>query len=288
MSFAMTTETAAATDQRLDDLSQIIATYNQVTENLRHSHESLKGEVVRLQQELASTDAQLQRSKRLAALGEMAAGIAHEIRNPLGAIMLYADVLAGDLEAVSGDTVMIGTARKIASAVKGLDAIVNDVLSFSREIDPKPQPLGVDEVFIRAIEAVQMPRIDVIMPEDCPIVMEADATLLHQVVVNLLRNAADAMPGGGTLTLDARIDPDNADQAILTIRDTGPGIDDEAIDRIFNPFFTTRNTGTGLGLAIVHRIIDAHRGAITVHNDGGAVFEIRLPVNSNVRCGVEV
>ncbi len=283
----MTTETAAATDQRLDDLAQIIATYNQVTENLRHSHESLKGEVVRLQQELASTDAQLQRSKRLAALGEMAAGIAHEIRNPLGAIMLYADVLVGDLEAVSDDAMMIGTARKISSAVKGLDAIVNDVLSFSREINPKPQPLTASEVFMRAVEAVQMSRIDVVMPEHGPLEIEADTTLLHQVMINLLRNAVDAMPDGGTLTLDARDDPDNAQQVILTVRDTGPGIDDEAIDRIFNPFFTTRNTGTGLGLAIVHRIIDAHRGAITVHNDGGAVFEIRLPINSNVRCGVE-
>ncbi len=283
----MTTETAAATDQRLDDLAQIIATYNQVTENLRHSHESLKGEVVRLQQELASTDAQLQRSKRLAALGEMAAGIAHEIRNPLGAIMLYADVLVGDLEAVSDDAMMIGTARKISSAVKGLDAIVNDVLSFSREINPKPQPLTAAEVFMRAVEAVQMSRIDVVMPEHSPLEIEADTTLLHQVMINLLRNAVDAMPDGGTLTLDARDDPDNAQQVILTVRDTGPGIDDEAIDRIFNPFFTTRNTGTGLGLAIVHRIIDAHRGAITVHNDGGAVFEIRLPINSNVRCGVE-
>jgi signal transduction histidine kinase len=282
----MTTETA--TDQRLDDLAQIIATYNQVTENLRRSHESLKGEVVRLQQELASTDAQLQRSKRLAALGEMAAGIAHEIRNPLGAIMLYADMLVQDLEAGSSGAMMVDTARKISSAVKGLDAIVNDVLSFSREIDPRPQPLGVEEVFVRAIEAVRMPRINVVMPEDGSIVMEADATLLHQVVVNLLRNAVDAMPAGGTLTLGTRHDPDNDDQVILTVRDTGPGIDDEAIDRIFNPFFTTRNTGTGLGLAIVHRIVDAHRGAITVHNDGGAVFEIRLPINSPVRCGVEV
>jgi len=102
------------------------------------------------------------------------------------------------------------------------------------------------------------------------------------VMLNLVRNAIEAMALGGTIYLEAYDDPDASGQVVLAVRDTGPGIPDEAIDRIFNPFFTTRNTGTGLGLAIVHRIVDAHSGAITVHNvspaekGGGAVFEIRL------------
>jgi K+-sensing histidine kinase KdpD len=101
---------------------------------------------------------------------------------------------------------------------------------------------------------------------------------MHRALVNLIRNATQAMPDGGTLTLEASRD----ETAVhLVVRDTGPGIGDEAVDRIFNPFFTTRDTGTGLGLAIVHRILDAHGGSIAVHNDpsaGGAVFTLSLPI----------
>lgn len=266
----------ANTTERLDDLAQIIGAYNQVTENLRASHDALRAEVVRLQKELASTDAQLQRSRRLAALGEMAAGIAHEIRNPLGAIQLYAELVLQDLreEATTDNTVE--TAVKIAAAVKGLDAIVNDVLTFSREITPRSQLLDISEVFDRAVAAVAAPGVTIHRQAN-DLCVYADGILINQVMVNLLRNAVEAVGSSGTITLSARSDADHDGQVILTVRDTGPGIDDEAIDRIFNPFFTTRNTGTGLGLAIVHRIIDAHNGAITVHNDGGAVFETRLP-----------
>lgn len=274
----MTTDLPATADttERLDDLAQIIGAYNQVTENLRASHDALRAEVVRLQKELASTDAQLQRSRRLAALGEMAAGIAHEIRNPLGAIQLYAELVLQDLrdEATTDNTVE--TAGKIASAVKGLDAIVNDVLTFSREITPRSQWLDISEVFDRAIAAVSAPGVTIHRQAN-DLSVYADGMLINQVMVNLLRNAVEAAGPSGTITMSARSDADHDGQVILTVRDTGPGIDDEAIDRIFNPFFTTRNTGTGLGLAIVHRIIDAHNGAITVHNDGGAVFETRLP-----------
>ena len=270
--------------ERVDDLAQIIGAYNNVTEKLRASHESLSAEIVRLQQELASTDAQLQRSRRLAALGEMAAGIAHEVRNPLAAIQLFADVLVKNLAKSDATAESADTARKIASAVKGLDAVVGDVLAFAREMKPTPIPLDVDDVFQKALVAFdpsdQLGQVAVRRLNDpaTPLAVLADPTLLHQVMLNLMRNAVDAMAeDGGTLSLDAASSPDTAGQVVLVVRDTGPGICDESIDRIFNPFFTTRATGTGLGLAIVHRIVDAHGGSISVHNEGGAVFEIRLP-----------
>lgn len=312
-------------DERLDDLGQIISAYNLVTENLRRSHDALREEVAQLQQQLASTDAQLQRSKRLAALGEMAAGIAHEIRNPLGAIQLYAGILVEDLQALSSTSMphqpLLDAARQIAVGVRGLDAIVSDVLSFAREIDPHLTPVSASRLFDRAILASQ-PAIDaagIVVNRDPRMSCDdnergftvlADANLLHQALLNLIRNAVDSMAehhprtrevkstalrssaqadcprtrqktpsptaacGMGVLTLTARTEDAHV---ILSVRDTGPGIADETIDRIFNPFFTTRNTGTGLGLAIVHRIIDAHQGAIRVHNDHGAVFELLLP-----------
>jgi len=161
------------------------------------------------------------------------------------------------------------------------------VLDFARELRPRPTVVNVRTLFTRAIEA-QQPAIDangvhVCIDASASIEIEADADLLQQALVNLIRNAAEAMAHGDacasrSLTLKLRED-DGA--VVLAVRDTGPGIADDSIDRIFNPFFTTRNTGTGLGLAIVHRIVDAHGGAISVHNDGGAVFELTLPGRLN-------
>jgi signal transduction histidine kinase len=270
----------------VNDLAEIIRAYNQVTDRLQHSHEVLQAEVVRLRKELASADAQLQRSKRLSALGEMAAGIAHEVRNPLAAIKLYASLIVQDIDGLGPDLAEpLRCAREIGSAVTGLDGIVGDVLSFARELTPKPVPLPVSEVFDRVLGAHQ-PAIAsanvTVVRRDRDAggrVVHADAELLHRALLNLVRNAVDAMaqtPGPRELTLDAR-----ADDAGLTLRvaDTGPGIETDAVDRLFNPFFTTRATGTGLGLAIVHRIIDAHGGTIAVTDNpaGGAVFEMCLP-----------
>lgn len=289
---AVRTQTAVdeATPQReevrLDDLAQIVEAYSQVTERLQHSHEQLQGEVVRLRRELTSANAQLQRSKRLSALGEMAAGIAHEIRNPLAAIQLYLSMVQDDLRLPEpGVDLALENVRKISSAVQGMSGIVNDVLSFARGIEPQPKRLGVAELFDRVLAAhrpvIDQARVSVIRRDLSRGQSEADVDggLIQQALLNLVRNAVDAMaarPDGDlrTLTLDAEADEAGC---TLVIADSGPGIPDDSIDRIFNPFFTTRSTGTGLGLAIVHRIVDAHGGSITVHNDGGAVFRLTLP-----------
>lgn len=275
-------------DPRLDDLAQIVEAYSAVTERLQGSHERLQGEVVRLRRELNSANEQVQRARRLSALGEMAAGIAHEIRNPLAAIQLYAGLAVEDLrdlDGASGASAMENVG-KIASAVRGMSAIVNDVLSFSRGMDPSRVEIGASEVLDRVVAAsapgidqygVHVVRRDL---EQGPVDLFADAGLVQQALLNLVRNAVDAMAGVGgarVLTLGARFDEVGA---VLTVADTGPGVPDDCIERIFNPFFTTRDTGTGLGLAIVHRIADVHGGSISVHNDpkrGGAVFALSLP-----------
>lgn len=295
-------------DGRLEDLAQIIRAYNQVTENLQKSHESLTAQVELLRDQLASADAQLLRSKRLAALGEMAAGIAHEVRNPLAAIQLYANMIVQDLRAHSTESDRAGLAPsldaacKITSAVRGLNAIVNDVLAFARDLSPRREPVDVASLVTRVLET-QMPAIEaasvrVICSEEPGVALSGDPELLHQALVNIVRNAVEAMADSrstrrvviarsegepealaSVLTIESRA---VGRFVVLTISDTGTGISAEHIDRIFNPFFTTRNTGTGLGLAIVHRIIDAHGGSIAVHNDpqtGGAVFELSLPAS---------
>jgi signal transduction histidine kinase len=169
------------------------------------------------------------------------------------------------------------TARRIADAVRSLDRIVGDVLAFARETHPRKASLDARDILRRAVEAQRpvIERAGILVRVQAPqgLAILADRELLHQALVNLVRNAVEAMSGGGVLALAARR---QGPTAVLTVRDTGPGIAQEHIERIFNPFFTTRNTGTGLGLAIVHRIVDAHGGAIAVSNDGGAVFEITL------------
>lgn len=275
-------------DPRLDDLAQIVEAYSAVTERLQTSHERLQGEVVRLRRELNSANAQVQRSRRLSALGEMAAGIAHEIRNPLAAIQLYAGMAAEDLQdenMVSRDEAL-SNVRKIASAVRGMSAIVNDVLSFSRGTEPERVMVDVTELLDRVIAAngpgIDQAEVHVVRKDlgQDALMAYADAGLLQQALLNLVRNAVDAMSAEGAprvLTLDVVRDEVGV---VVRVADTGPGVPEDCLDRIFNPFFTTRSTGTGLGLAIVHRIADAHGGAIAVHREpdrGGAVFALSLP-----------
>ncbi len=266
-------------DDRTAELVEIIRAYNDVTDRLQQNHEVLNAEVARLQRELASANAALQRSRRLAALGEMAAGIAHEVRNPLASIQLYTNMLEEDL---ADRPPLQELASKIAAAVRGLNGIVGDVLTFARELKLRCVEGSAADALRRAADAVVAQRHDAAIDvrfEGEDRLIRHDPELLHQALVNLVRNAAEAMPDGGTITLGIAPVEGDAESARLIVRDTGPGISDEAIDRIFNPFFTTRATGTGLGLAIVHRIVDAHGGSIAVHNDvgGGAVFVLTLP-----------
>jgi signal transduction histidine kinase len=305
----MTAVATAQPDQSVaglppQDLAEVLQAYSAVAERLQASHETLQNQVAKLQEELASKNAQLERSKRLSALGEMAAGIAHEIRNPLAAIQLYAEMVEQDVDAEVGQRqdeqpnvglhtdedeellspavgldAALGNTRKIVSAVRGLSAIVVDVLSFARQIEPVVKPLNPAEVLQRVADAhrpaIEQGEVEVrIKHDDHPI--HADAELLHQALLNLARNAVDAM----AQTDKPRVLKLESTKGRITVADTGPGLDEQAIDRIFNPFFTTRATGTGLGLAIVHRIVDAHGGTIAVRNDGrtgGAVFKLTLP-----------
>ena len=168
--------------------------------------------------------------------------------------------------------------EKIADAVRGLSAIVNDVLSFSRTIEPVSRPLDAAATLARAV-AAQRPVLDAaevrVETQVQGAALFADPDLLHRALLNLVRNAAEAMEGRPDAVLTLRVEG-----GAVTVQDTGPGIEPETVDRIFNPFFTTRGSGTGLGLAIVHRIVDAHGGSIAVRNRdaGGAVFTLQFPL----------
>jgi signal transduction histidine kinase len=279
----------AAADLRQEDLGELLAAFNEATSRLHGAHEALRAEVARLQGELREANEQLERSRRLAALGEMAAGIAHEVRNPLGGIRLYARMLVQDLADRPEER---RVAEKIVAAVRGLDAVVGDVLNFAREMRVQPVPASARALLEGAAEEVLAEDrgsagepIRVVLHADEGLAVECDEQLVHRALVNVVRNAVQAMrsagaapAGGHALSLGAAAAGDG-ESVTLTVRDTGPGVPPEAMERIFNPFFTTRATGTGLGLAIVHRIVDAHGGSIRVRNaeGGGAEVDLSLP-----------
>ncbi|MEI8197200.1 MAG: ATP-binding protein [Phycisphaerae bacterium] len=285
----------------LEDLQEVLEMYNQVTQKLEVSHERLQQEVARLREQLEQKNKELELKKRLAALGEMAAGIAHEIRNPLGGIQLYASTLAAE---VADRPLALELVKKISGGVRGLNSLVSDMLAFTQNIALSKQEQGLSEIVHSAVElatpALLENNVDVRIDESIEAATVcADGKLLRQVLLNLLLNAAEAMEGqakdqkpesknkklevglirilANTLPAGDAGGPSSARMQIV-VEDNGPGIPAEAIEHIFNPFFTTKHKGTGLGLAIVHRIIEAHGGTITAENSpqAGARFTITL------------
>lgn len=279
---------AAAVSPR--DMQDLMQAFTETAQRLQDTHLALQDQVARLQRELAEANAALRRSQALAALGEMAAGIAHEVRNPLASIQLYVQMLAEDLADKPAQSEICG---KIGRAIVGLDAIVRDVLAFARDTSIDPHPVTAQELIERALvncHSLLMHDVQLHREGDATsLSLQGDADLITQALSNVIRNAVEAMNEARSsrrqLTLSAmrkRIRCAGgklADRIIIGVKDSGPGIPPDVLSRIFNPFFTTRKTGTGLGLAIVHRIIDAHGGHINIHNvpTGGTLVELCLP-----------
>lgn len=271
--------------ERERELGAIISAYNEVTEKLKESHIQLQTEVHRLRVELENKNRELARRERLAALGEMAAGLAHEIRNPLGGIQLFAGLLVRDLVELPKPRAL---AEKIKKGVNSLESIVSDILAFAGQNEPRFAEVELTHLIQESIEmavgAMEENGAGVRWLRDetgaDDLMIEADPYQLQQALLNLLKNAAEAAGRGGCVDISTKLD---GDQVTLVIADNGEGIPADLLDRIFNPFFTTKDKGTGLGLAIVHRIIEAHGGSIRASNreSGGAIFSLSLPRRQN-------
>jgi len=266
---------AAMTD-RERELGAIVLAYSDVTDRLKVAHENLGREVRRLSDELAAKNQELRRRERLAALGEMAAGLAHEVRNPLGGIALSANKLERELSNMPSAK---STASRISNAVRDLDRLVAEILDFAQEdrLERSEQMLG--DLLQHVVTQVE-PRAEAngatvevtCHPPDMR--LNCDPHRLGRVLLNLVLNGLQAAGADGRVRMAAR----KTDSFIeLEVTDNGPGISPEHLDRIFNPFFTTKSTGTGLGLAIAHRIVEAHGWTLRASNQpgGGASFLIR-------------
>ena len=260
------------------DFGELVRSFNEITSQLERTHDVLRAEVAGLQRELAEANDRLRRSRSLAALGEMAAGIAHEIRNPLGAMALNLGVLREDLESMPESIVLCD---RLARSVQGLDAIVGDVLSFARDTRLSVRECPAADLVDAAIDAnvpiIDRARVRVDRQVQDDLVAVVDPGPVTQALTNVVRNACEALESGGdsdrllSITVDHGMvrtssEGGRAEHLRFLVEDNGPGIPDDLKERIFNPFFTTRETGTGLGLAIVHRIIDAHGGTLSIED----------------------
>jgi len=230
---------------------------------------------------------------RLAALGEMAAAIAHEVKNPLAGIEVMAGILKRQLpESQDAQNIL----ADIIKEAKMANVIVQEVLAFVRPIRLEVEDVSLSDVITDAIAMAESherrgaAQVTVDVPESLrPI--QGDPHQLRQIFRNLLTNAFEAMNGTGGVTItalavdgDEETGPEHATgpTIVVTVADTGPGIPLDVMDRIFSPFFTTKPQGSGLGLAIVRKIVDAHDGRIDVSEraGGGTVFRVTLPVRS--------
>ena len=220
------------------------------------------------------------REERLQAMGMMAAELAHEIRNPLGALSLYAGLLVEDLQENPGALEM---SRKVQEAVQQLDLVVSNTLSFSRDLKPKLSPIPLWRFWEDAKTASGFPN-GIVWHNQVPQSAQwhGDAEMLRQMAINLLQNAIRAMENSTTPKLsliasEEMIGP--KPHWHIALEDNGCGIPGETLTRIFDPFFSTFRGGTGLGLAVSHRIVTAHGGILHVESrEGrGTTIRIRLP-----------
>ena len=244
------------------------------SQNYRHTAEQLREANVHIQE---AEDA-VRRSDRLAALGQLSAGLAHELRNPLGTIKASAEMLSRQVS--SENEVAREVAGFISTEVDRTNSLVTRFLQFARPLQVRLEKADLAQMLDRAVAAAQREANGIAIyknydPEIPP--FPFDAELMERVVYNLVVNAAQASAAGGTVTVKTRAGGGTVEISVI---DRGQGIDPKNLGSIFNPFFTTKPTGVGLGLAIVSKIVDEHGGKITVESERGrgSVFRVLLPM----------
>jgi PAS domain S-box-containing protein len=234
--------------------------------------------------EVKRLESQVRQMHTLAALGEMAATVAHEIRNPLGGIASFANLLERDLDADDPNRRMV---RQITVGVARLNRIVSSLLSYTRPLNLNTHPVELSQTveeaaaFFEIDAARQNPEVTIERRFAESRTCQVDTEQFHQVVLNLLLNARQAMPEGGTIEIELTSErAEDGDWALVAVRDTGVGIDADVRDKLFTPFFTTKEDGTGLGLVTSKKIVEAHGGRISVDSvpGEGTCFTIALPM----------
>jgi signal transduction histidine kinase len=252
------------------ELARIYRGVNQLAESLRQ----------RIEQERALRE-QLRHKERLAALGQVGAGVAHELRNPLATIRLRAQMIQ---RAVSAPSLQQGCEMILEETFR-LDAMVERLLYFARPLEVKLEPFDLSTLARECAEAkralIRNDSVQVSCQSATSVIVRGDRAKIRQVLDNILSNAMESLASSGTV--DVRVSAQNG-CAIVECTDSGHGIPEHIRDRIFDPFFTTRSNGTGLGLSIAYEIVQAHGGWVAIHpaSAGGTIVSIQLPAVPDV------
>jgi two-component system NtrC family sensor kinase len=273
-----------------DEIGDLADSFNQMTAKLKSANKklvewgkTLEKKVEERTKELTEMQTHLVQSEKLASLGKLAAGIAHEINNPLGGILIYSHLL---LEDTDNDSPYYENLKKIVKETSRCKLIVRGLLEFARPKEPEMSLVNISEIIERSLAIMERQAlfqnitIKKSYASDLPQTV-ADSAQLQQVFINIIINAAEAMDGNGVLTLESSL---NADGSLIEVKfsDTGHGIKKEDKKRLFEPFFSTKEVGkgTGLGLAISYSIIQKHQGTIEVESqpEKGCTFTVKLPV----------
>jgi two-component system, NtrC family, sensor kinase len=272
------------------EIEHLAASINQMAKELdKEKHEleewgnKLEIKVVERTEEIKKIHAQLFRSEKLASLGKLAAGVAHEINNPLTGILTNSSLLLDDLEVNDSrrDDVEVIVKETIRCR-----EIVKRLLDFARQTKPQKHLININNIIDNIILLVRNQtsfrniQIQRNLSENIPEIM-ADKDQIQQVFINIIINASEAMSKGGNLTITTSLSS-TGEVILVTFKDSGPGIPEEIKEKIFDPFFTTKEQGTGLGLSISYGIIEQHGGDINLESstDQGTTFTIQLPIHS--------
>jgi two-component system, NtrC family, sensor kinase len=276
-----------------DEMGTLASVMNEMTMGLKKSHDQLEDwgktlerKVAERTQELEQMQAQLVRSEKLASLGELVAGIAHEINNPLTGILVFSSLINNDKRL---DPVLKKDVETIIQETERCAIIVKGLLDFARETAPQKSWMSLNDILDASLTLVknqamfQNITIARDYSDEIPSIL-ADPNQIEQVFINMFLNAGHAMIAGGTLRITTAKDLET-NGVVARIADTGCGIPEENLQKIFDPFFTTKDTsGTGLGLSVSYGIINSHGGTIEVESSVGigTTFTIRLPINPDV------
>ncbi len=249
-----------------NEIGELATSFNQMVEQLAEKQRNLKKTIKKLKE----TQKELVRSEKLAVVGRLAAGVAHEIGNPLTSILGHADIL---LRKMKNDTVLLDLVERMKGEMERIHRIIKDLLQFSKPPSFQITDIDVNRIIQDSLDLVTVQKgfkgitIDLSLQDGLP-PAGGNSDQLQQVVVNLLMNAADAMAHGGSLSIRTW---EEDDWIIISVKDTGEGIPSEDLDKVFDPFYTTKSPekGTGLGLSICVKIIEDFRGKIKVVSERG-------------------
>lgn len=262
-----------AIDSRV--LEEAFQRFNEAGNRLESRYQELLRETESLREELKAKDEAVRRAEKLALLGQTAAALAHEIRNPLGAIRMFLSMLKRDL---AENQAALEIIHKIDKSVMSLDGVVSNILLFSKDRNESLTPINIHSLIKEQIEHFIVAEGDGISFESSlngsPFVLGSEGGV-RRVLFNLMLNSTQAMKHHGKVFISCS--PTQNGETEVVFRDTGPGIDPNHLDSIFEPFFTTRNEGTGLGLAIVRQTMTAFGGRVEARSGVGAQIALIFP-----------